>query len=261
MKVLAILRAEQFSPNSVEKDTAIMTAITERLQAFGYEVTTINESRLQPDYQIACQLILSMGRLPATLRWLEAQNVKVINTPQSVARCKRSLLEQAMKSCEVPVPPTEGSNGYWLKRGDSAAQTKGDVVYCADKEELKREVDKFHQCGIDDYTVSTHVVGDVVKFYGVRGTGFFRHYYPTDDGISKFGDEQLNGLARHHQFKVADLQQASERLAAAVGIDVYGGDCIVKPDGMFCLIDFNDWPSFSRCREEAAEAIVKLIIE
>ena len=29
--------------------------------------------------------------------------------------------------------------------------------------------------------------------------------------------------------------------------------------GSFCLIDFNDWPSFSRCREQAADAITGLV--
>ena len=36
-------------------------------------------------------------------------------------------------------------------------------------------------------------------------------------------------------------------------------EAIVRADGSFCVIDFNDWPSFSRCREEAAEAIASLI--
>lgn len=48
--------------------------------------------------------------------------------------------------------------------------------------------------------------------------------------------------------------------AGAVVVDVYGGDCIVRPDGTFCVIDFNDWPSFSRCRGEAAEAIARLAL-
>ena len=48
-------------------------------------------------------------------------------------------------------------------------------------------------------------------------------------------------------------------LAAAVGLQIYGGDMIVTNDGSLYMIDFNDWPSFSRCREEAAEAIARLI--
>ena len=157
------------------------------------------------------------------------------------------------------MPPADGNEGYWLKRGDAAAQERGDVVFAADKEELSDRISDFSRRGISDYTVSAHVTGDLVKFYGVRGSGFFRYFYPTDDGDTKFDDEQHNGQACHYEFSVADLHGASERLAAAVGIDVYGGDCIVKADGRFCIIDFNDWPSFSRCREEAATAIAGLL--
>ena len=31
--------------------------------------------------------------------------------------------------------------------------------------------------------------------------------------------------------------------------------------GSFVLIDFNDWPSFTRCRSEAAEAIRQLVLK
>jgi hypothetical protein len=99
-------------------------------------------------------------------------------------------------------------------------------------------------------------VGDLVKFYGVRGTGFFKCFYPTDDGENKFDDEKRNGLAHHYNFDIQRLMESAERLAAITGLDVYGGDCIVRSDGSFAIIDFNDWPSFSRCREEAAKAIV-----
>ena len=101
--------------------------------------------------------------------------------------------------------------------------------------------------------------GDLVKVYGVRNTGFFRLFYPTDDGISKFGDERYNGMAQHYRFDKEGLQRKADLLAEAVGVDIYGGDCIVKADGTYCIIDFNDWPSFSRCREEAADAIVTLV--
>ena len=75
----------------------------------------------------------------------------------------------------------------------------------------------------------------------------------------KFDDERRNGAAHHYPFDVSALQSECERLAEAVGVDVYGGDAIIRDDGSFCLIDFNDWPSFSRCREEAAAAIASLI--
>ena len=104
--------------------------------------------------------------------------------------------------------------------------------------------------------VTAHVAGDLVKFYGVRGTGFFKCFYPTDDGENKFDNELHNGAAHHYAFDSQQLMTTAERLAAVIGLDVYGGDCIVRSDGTFAIIDFNDWPSFSRCREEAAKAIV-----
>jgi hypothetical protein len=157
------------------------------------------------------------------------------------------------------MPPSEGDDGFWLKRGHMAAQTRGDVVYVADKKTLVEKVKEFQDKGITQYVVSAHVKGDLVKFYGVRNTGFFRLFYPTDDGISKFGDERYNGMAQHYRFDKEGLQRKADLLAEAVGVDIYGGDCIVKADGTYCIIDFNDWPSFSRCREEAADAIVTLV--
>ena len=145
-----------------------------------------------------------------------------------------------------------------MKRGDGAAQCREDVVYASNKDELALRIREMEQRGIEDYIVSAHVKGDVVKFYGVAGTGFFRCYYPMDDGQTKFGDEVRNGISHHYPFSTYDLQHEAERLSRAVGISIYGGDCIVKADRTFCLIDFNDWPSFSRCREEAADAIVAL---
>ena len=49
--------------------------------------------------------------------------------------------------------------------------------------------------------------------------------------------------------------------AAAVGLDIFGGDVIVSPAGELTLIDLNDWPSFAPCRERAAYAIADFIIK
>ena len=42
---------------------------------------------------------------------------------------------------------------------------------------------------------------------------------------------------------------------------IYGGDVIIGSDGIARLIDLNDWPSFSACREEAADAIAGLVLK
>ena len=52
-----------------------------------------------------------------------------------------------------------------------------------------------------------------------------------------------------------------DQAASTIQLDIYGGDCIIQPDGRPVLIDLNDWPSFSRCRDEAAQAIAERISE
>ena len=96
--------------------------------------------------------------------------------------------------------------------------------------------------GVGRAVVEAHVPGRPVKFYGVRGTRFFRSY--AEDG--------------------ADLgpgppswRQLAERAAAALGLAIYGGDLVAGEREEVLLVDVNDRPSFSRCRAEAAEAIAE----
>ena len=260
MRILMIRRAEQFSPHSVENDGAILEAVAARLSQRGHAVTKVDEASLAsclatdtPDF------IYSMARLPETLRLLDASGVRVVNTPLGVTQCSRRRLQQIMLSLDIPFPSGEGPHGYWLKRADAVTQTEKDVVYVPDTQTLAEAEAAMRARGIHDYLVSPHIEGDLVKFYGVSAAGFFRYFYPTDDGLTKFNQERLNGQAHHYPFDVVTLQKRAEQLAAAVGLEIYGGDCIVCADGTWYMIDFNDWPSFSRCREEAADAIAGLI--
>ena len=265
MRILAVSRAERFSPNSVERDKAIFQTVIYRLKEHGDEVCLVSEESLENlsesfENSESPDLVITMARQPETLMWLKSLGATCVNSPEGIERCTRSRLLSIMEHLGTPVPPQEGSDGYWLKRGDAAAQTDEDVVYVPDREQLKAAIQTMRQRGVTDYTVSAHVQGDLVKFYGVGQGDFFRWYYPTDDGQTKFGDEQRNGTACHYHFQVEELKFEVVRLAAAVGVSVYGGDAIIRSDGSFCLIDFNDWPSFSRCREEAADAIASLVI-
>jgi hypothetical protein len=259
--VLAIYRAPRFSPNSVQVDRDIMDAVCERLEAHSFLV----EKRLETELEnvtdlLSTSAVLTMGRLPHTLRMLETAPCRVINSSASITLCcHRSALNDLLRTHHLRVAPQEGSNGYWLKRGAGSAESIDDVVFCADRQQLSVQMQRFRERGMTDLDISAHQLGDVVKFYGVAGTSFFRHYYPSDGGRSKFGQEGVNGIAHHYQFDAEALQAETTKVAMLTGALVYGGDAVVHADGSFHLIDFNDWPSFSRCREDAAEAIASLI--
>lgn len=261
-QVLAIYRAERFSPNSVERDKAILDAVGKRLRLRGLDVDYISECLLTSKND--ADVFLTMGRDMSAMDILEEKErngAMVINTPASIKACARDVVDGIMRTNGIPAAPLHGTSGYWIKRGDEAAQSPDDVRFAASEVDKGRILEGFRQRGITRVVVTAHVIGDIVKFYGVRGTGFFRYFYPTDDGCLKFEDELVNGKARHYGFSVETLRTDVERLAAIVGTDVYGGDCIVRDDGSYAIIDFNDFPSFSRCRDEAADAIAVMVAE
>ncbi len=257
-------RDNRFSPNSVEHDRLILMAACKRVKALTglkTDIPMIDESELV-HRPVDAECILTMARSKQTLKALvrlEQSGRHVINATTGVKNCQRSVLDKLMRTNNVPMPPTKEEHGYWLKRGDAAAQSKADVVYCEDKAALLDAENDFRSRGISDMVVSAHVPGDLIKFYAV-GSTMFQYYYPSDDGISKFGDELRNGRAHHYAFDSAALHREVTRLAEITGVSVYGGDAVVGKDGRFYIIDFNDWPSFSRCRDEAAEAIAQLAV-
>jgi hypothetical protein len=98
--------------------------------------------------------------------------------------------------------------------------------------------------------VQEPIAGDLIKFYGVgdprRQPGappWFRWFYHRDQRVAgyPFAEERLAALA--------------QRAAAALGLEIYGGDAMVGRDGGPVLIDLNAWPSFALYRNEASEQI------
>ena len=268
-KSLLIQRAACYSPNSEEKDLAIL----QEVGCFFDDAKIIGEGEFVESFSTYNQLIsaesvgsvnayyqiISMARSPKALdclEQLEQRGIRVLNPSVGIRACQRSNVDKVMRENHLPLPPDEGDDGYWVKRADTTAQSKEDVCFCHDWSEVEKIKSTFMQRGITDVVTQAHVKGDVVKFYGVEGTGFFRYYYSGDDTETKFGDEERNGKPQYYSFSSSNLQADAEKLACLLQTPIYGGDAIVREDGSYVIIDFNDFPSFSRCREEAAKAIV-----
>lgn len=204
-------------------------------------------------------IIFSMARSAEALEIIGRKRARVINSLKGIELCgNRLALTRIMREQNIPSPSENGNDGIWLKKGIGTSEIPEDTVFCQNEEDVAKAMAGFAERGITDVCRQAHVKGDLVKFYGVAGTNFFYYFYPTDSGRSKFGSEEHNGDAHHYSFSKEEMKEAVDRLATAIGVSVYGGDAIVKADGTFVIIDFNDWPTFSPCREEAARAIGKL---
>ena len=267
-KTLLIQRAACYSPNSEKKDLAILQEVgclfddakiigegdfVENFSTYNQLISAESVGSGNAYYQI-----VSMARSPKALdclEQLEQRGVRVLNSSVGVRACQRSNVEKVMRENHLPLPPDEGDDGYWVKRADAAAQSKEDVCFCHDWAEVEKIKSTFMQRGITDIVTQAHVKGDVVKFYGVEGTNFFRYYLSGDDTETKFGNEERNGKPQYYPFSSSNLQVDAEKLACLLQTPIYGGDAIIQEDGSYVIIDFNDFPSFSKCRKEAAKAI------
>jgi hypothetical protein len=146
----------------------------------------------------------------------------------------------------------------WIKRFDFHAIHREDVTYVSNLEEAKVILKEYAIRGIATAVINEHLIGDLVKFYGVAGTGFFYWFYPNLQH-SKFGYEKVNGIAHEIPFDKERLQRLCNEAAEVLNLKIFGGDCIIDEDGTMRLLDFNDWPRFAPCRNQAALHIADCI--
>lgn len=251
---LGVAREAVYSPGKVEDDRAILDAVAAALRR-RHAVRVVSADDPLPRVA-AGTMVFAMCQGPAaleTLRGWEAGRVRVINSVRAIENCHRVRTIAALADGAVPHPPsvlvpTDGeaplpawvAEGAWLKRGDVHAVEAADVVRVGDAAAARAALAGFRGRGITAALIQRHLDGPVVKFYAVRG----RYFAWFSDGSAELppGAEDT-------------MRDLAERGAAALGLEIFGGDCVWDRREGAQLIDLNDWPSYGRCRAAAAEAI------
>lgn len=281
LRVLGLSRSPRFSPNSETRDAAIFSAVARELEQAGHSLTLLDERDFSASWLQDVDAVFSMARERPVLRALaeaeDSLHLPVVNSAQALLASPRAALVKLLGHHGIPLPrthlldlsswdvevlyPKDLRFPLWLKRGDGAAEVKDDVCFVRDEAECLRALKAFSSRKVASVVLEEHVEGDLIKFYGVEGTDFFFCAEPSaSGGFSKFGLERYNGAAAHFPFEQKALKRQADRAAQVSGLAVYGGDAVVQADGTFFIIDFNDWPSFSPCRDEAAPAIASRIV-
>ena len=262
---LGIRRDPSFSPDHVENDSEIFRLTAQALRDRHFEVTERSEKDL-PSQPLDFDAVFTMARDRRSLSSLltvERSGKLTINSPTGILNCYRFNMVPILQEAGIPFPRStmittdDGQvlreflherNDGWIKRGDVHAVVRTrDVSHFRSAEGFLDVIRDFQSRRIEGAVVQEHVVGDTVKFYAIRGGSFFRWY---------FQDEVANeGLDPDRLFNLA------EQAAAALEIEVYGGDAIVTPRGEIIIVDMNDWPTFAPFREEASRAIADHLIQ
>ena len=277
IKIAGIKRDTRFSPNHIDNDAYIFSSTANLLREKGYEVAEYTEAEFVAS-DIRQPVIFNMVRDRLAIRKLqelENNGALVINSGYGIENCTREKMTRLLISNQVPHPESiivkttgfdadlrfvEAHKEVWIKRGDFQPMQSSDVSFSRDAEEAKAVLNEYASRGIETAVINKHLRGDLVKFYGVAGSDFFYWFYPTGCDYSKFGLEKINGKPRNIFFDEQELKHICNQAAEALNVHIYGGDCVIcEQDKSIRIIDFNDWPSFAPCRDEAARHIAAAI--
>lgn len=261
-RLLGLYREVEYSPGRHQSnDAQLLDQIAARLRErkFSVDLRTLAEANgARSDAAFVFSMCQGREALEQLAEW-ERDGAQIINSPKAALNTHRDRLPALMEKAQVPFPPTylvntdatpdppplDVGNGIWLKRGDVHASVTADVQWIDSLERLETGLADFSRRGINRAALQAHRAGDEIKFYGVAGSAFFHWLY--------------SGTPRKHPFDTACLQELGNKAAAVAGLDIFGGDVIVSPEGELTLIDLNDWPSFAPCRERASYAIAEHI--
>jgi len=266
MRALGICREIQNSPNREDDDALILRAVMEHLSIIKISCVLVSPEEFDRSDAAGFDLLVPMCEAYPRLMRLERveaeTGVLMVNRPGSVLGCYRTrMLDSFSRTPGLRFPPTavrrttpaanaappdfEAPDGYWVKRGDVHNTCAYDVVRARDWSGVDAARAEFESREITDMAVQRHVDGDLIKFYGVGPGQWFTWFYHDPAG------------ARRLPFALDDLAEQAALAAAAVGVEVFGGDAIVAPDGGLLVIDINSWPSFARVRGEASAQIAR----
>jgi hypothetical protein len=210
---------------------------------------------------VMCERGTVLDRLAA----MEKRGSIVVNSPAAIRNTYRHRMVELFAQHRVPAPLSwivaadaktpRPADCAWVKRYDFHATQRDDVMYAASETGWREALSRFADRGIPFVVAQEHVAGDLIKFYGVRNgaapvdASWFQWFYHRDKGMLG------------HAFDPARLSEAALRAAEALGVEVFGGDAVIKADGQPMIIDLNAWPSYALYRDRAAQAIADCLTE
>lgn len=291
-KILAVSRDAAYSPNNVEKDAAIWQTTISLLRQNGYQVEECTESdwqkkdnkkSLSSDYF----QIIHMARRCQSLDLLQQVDIPVLNSSQAVRIVAKSRAKTLSLLHRAELPVSDWTNVYsksqcskssfaqqsikfpsWLKVTREGGAQQEDVCFVSSLHDLKVQLESLEiDPDVIEIIATPHIEGEIIKCYAVLENEtfrprLFRWFRPLNTGYSKFGEAESHNVSLQNLLVDEEkLRMLAQRVGQTVGLQVLGFDLIIQSDGGMSIIDVNDWPSFSSCREVAAEAIASVVCE
>jgi hypothetical protein len=265
MTCVGVLREPAHSPGRVEDDAAIMRRVGEAMTERGFSVELIAADAVMEAPPANLFIMCERGTVLERLAAMEKAGSIVVNAPAAIRNTYRHRMVELFARHRVAAPTSwivaadanrsRPADCAWVKRYDFHATQRDDVMYAASETGWREALRRFSDRGIPFVIAQEHVPGDLVKFYGVRNGAsstdgnWFQWFYHRDKGMLG------------HAFDPARLREAALHAAAALELEIFGGDAVIKANGEPMIIDLNAWPSYALYRDRAAQAIADCLTE
>lgn len=264
---LGIFRERVHSPGREFDDAEILRLTGKHLEAKGFQVSLRNPDEMSGMDDPLPAFIFLMCERPGILGQLRQyadRGILQVNSPSAVLNTYRDRMVPLLEQVDIPLPRSvfvatasadpHVSGPVWVKRADVHNTQEGDVVFAPTSFAAQESLHNLADRGIPGAVIQEHVAGDLIKFYGIGDAGrlpgqqpWFQWFYHRDQDLVGYPFDQTR------------LATLVERAAAALGLEVYGGDAIATKEGGVVLIDLNAWPSFALYRDEASARIASYL--
>jgi glutathione synthase/RimK-type ligase-like ATP-grasp enzyme len=264
-----IFREQTHSPGRETDDAEILRLTAKHLEAAGFPVDIKTAEEVGSLTEARPRCVFLMCEDVQVLRQLEtwqAEGVREVNDPMAVLNTYRDRMIGQFAEANVPFieshivsttgHPSRRTLPVWVKRADVHNTQGGDVVFADTEDAVESALGGLAERGIARAVLQPHIEGDLIKFYGIGPGGgpdgeppWFRWFYHKGQRVAG------------HAFDPRRLARLVRRAAAALGLEIYGGDVIVTATGDIVLLDLNAWPSFALYRDEAAVAIAAYLTQ
>lgn len=285
-RVLSIYRAEEFSPNNIAKDRRILDLSIQKLKEERpyWTVVQVTEEDFGQNTSLQdVSLVVGMPRRLKSLMRLQSLGIKSYNSARGIINTatSRELSLSLLNDAGISVPEfwsydPEADEMFqcdeslqtllpgWVKAIRHNGSQSGDVTYVETPLEADSAILRLASEPVQDIVVTKHLHGDLLKVYAVVDSQneimFSRWFYPQETRYTKFGDELRNDSLSYYNVEESTIKELIRQISQVLDLQFFGFDLIVGPTGEMTVIDVNDWPSYSICQDEAAEAIARTIL-
>lgn len=209
-----------------------------------------------------CDVVVARGRSEAvieTLERAEARGIPTVNSSGSVRNVvDKGLMHERLSMAGIPLPQT------WIGAWPALAHELRDVDVALVVKPVR-----------GDNSRDVHVVANGAALAGLRfpyADAIVQHYLPNDGyDLKLYGIGTHVWAVRKPSPLRADLgtearlvastprhTNLGRRCARAVGLDLFGVDCIDTPNGLV-VIEINDFPNYSGI-EGAADLLADFVL-